>query len=133
MDQTDDWTDELTDETWASDTYVMVQVTAASADEAERIARAVVDGGLAGSAQIAPVRTRYRWEGGVHEADEHLITMYTRRDRFDALARCVRAQHSYEVPQIVALPIVDGAPSFLRWIDDATAGTAVPEEAVDVP
>lgn len=110
--------------------YVVVQVTAASADEAGRIARAVVDGGLAGSAQIAPVRTRYRWQGAIHDADEHLITMFTRRDRLDALAACVRAQHSYQVPQIVALPIVAGAASFLRWIDETTAPGA-PDDSPD--
>jgi periplasmic divalent cation tolerance protein len=112
--------DEPTDEFGALDSYVMVQVTTAAPEEAERIARAAVDGGLAASAQIAPVRTRYRWQGASHEADEQLITMYTRLDRFNALADCVRAHHSYEVPQIVAVPIFEAAASFLRWIDEST-------------
>lgn len=128
-DTLDEPTDEPTDEFGASNAYVMVQVTTASIEEAERIARAVVDGGLAGSAQIAPVRTRYRWQGASHDADEQLITMYTRLDRFHALADCVRAQHSYEVPQIVAVPIVDAAGSFLRWIDESTLpGDDMPDE-----
>jgi periplasmic divalent cation tolerance protein len=116
----DEPTDEPTDEFGASSSYVMVQVTTASPEEAERIARAAVDGGLAASAQIAPVRTRYRWQGASHEADEQLITMYTRLDRFEALAESVRSHHSYEVPQIVALPVFDAAASFLRWIDEST-------------
>jgi periplasmic divalent cation tolerance protein len=123
--------EEPTDEYGVSSAYVMVQVTTATPEEADRIARAVVDGGLAGSAQIAPVRTRYRWQGASHEADEQLITMYTRLDRFDALTDCVRANHSYEVPQIVALPIYDAAASFLRWIDECTAPGD--EEAGDAP
>lgn len=112
--------DEPTDEFGASNSYVMVQVTALSPEEAERIARAAVDGCLAASAQISPVRTRYRWQGASHDADEQLITMYTRLDHFHSLADCVRAHHSYEVPQIVALPIFDAAASFLRWIDEST-------------
>jgi periplasmic divalent cation tolerance protein len=132
MDQTDEWTEEPTEQTLASDAYVVVQVTAPSPEEAERIAQAVVDGGLAGSAQIAPVRTRYRWQGAIQDADEHLITMYTRRDRFDALADCVRAQHSYVVPQIVALPILAGTGAFLRWIDETT-GADGPESSPEAP
>ncbi|HWN70544.1 MAG TPA: divalent-cation tolerance protein CutA [Haliangium sp.] len=119
-DPLDEGTDEPTDEFGASNSYVMVQVTTASPDEAEKIARAAVDGGLASSAQIAPVRTRYRWQGASHEASEQLITMYTRLDRFNALADCVRAHHSYDVPQIVALPVIDATASFLRWIDEST-------------
>lgn len=132
MDHNDEWTEEPTEETRA-DAYVMVQVTTVSADEAARIARAAVDGGLAGSAQLSPLRTRYRWQGEVHESDEYLITMYTRRDRFDALARAVRAQHSYEVPQIVALPILDATASFLRWIDETTMSLADSEGSLDLP
>jgi periplasmic divalent cation tolerance protein len=126
----DDPLDEPTDEFGASSSYVMVQVTTASPEEADRIARAAVDGGFASSAQIAPVRTRYRWQGASHDADEQLIIMYTRLDRFGALADCVRAHHSYEVPQIVALPIYDAAASFLRWIDESTTPD---EDAPDEP
>ena len=127
----DDPLDEPTDEFGVNSSYVMVQVTTGSPEEADRIARAAVDGGFAGSAQIAPVRTRYRWQGASHEADEQLITMYTRLDRFQSLADCVRSHHSYEVPQIVALPIYDAAGSFLRWIDESTA--PADDDAPDEP
>lgn len=103
------------------DAYIVIQVTTASREEANHIARAVVDGGLAGSVQIAAVRTRYRWQGTVQETDEQVITIFTRRERFEAVAECVHAYHSYDVPQIVALPIVASTAPFLSWIDETTA------------
>lgn len=101
------------------DAYIVVQVTAASREEANHIARAVVDGGLAGSVQIAAVRTRYRWQGTIQETDEHVITMFTRRERFEAVAACAHSFHSFDVPPIVAVPIVASTAPFLRWIDEA--------------
>lgn len=106
------------------DAYIVIQVTTASREEAEHIARAVVDGGLAGSVQIAAVRTRYRWSGAVHETDEQVLTMFTRRERFADVAACVHAYHSYDVPQIVAFPIMASTAPFLRWIDETSTASA---------
>ena len=101
--------------------HVVVQVTTASRDEAERIARALVERRLAASGQVAPLRTWYRWQGCVHEADEHIVSLFTRRDRFAAVAQAVRELHGYELPQIVAVPLVEGTPEFLAWIDESCA------------
>lgn len=109
------------------DAYIVIQVNAASREEANHIAHAVVDGGLAGAVQIAAVRTRYRWQGAVHETDEHVITMFTRRERFEAVAATVHSYHSYDVPQIVAMPVVASTAPFLRWIDE-TSSLSTPEE-----
>jgi periplasmic divalent cation tolerance protein len=105
------------------DAYIVVQVTTASREEANHIAHAVVDGGLAGSVQIAAVRTRYRWQGSVQETDEQVITIFTRRERFPAVAACVHEYHTYDVPQIVALPIVASTAPFLRWIDETSVAS----------
>ena len=106
--------------------HVVVQVTTATRDEAERIASALVEARLAASGQVAPLRTWYRWQGRVHEADEHVVSLFTRRDRFAAVTRAVRALHSYELPQVVAVPLVEGTPEFLAWIDESCGepGTA---------
>ena len=101
--------------------HVVVQVPTGSRDEAERIARTLVERRLAASGQVGPLRTWYRWQGRVHEADEHLVSLFTRRDCFDAVARAVRELHGYELPQIVAVPLVEGTPEFLRWIDEGCA------------
>ncbi len=99
--------------------HVVVQVTTGSRDQAERIARSLVERRLAASGQVGPLHTWYRWKGHVHEAEEHLVSLFTRRDRFDDVARAVRELHGYELPQIVAVPLVTGTPEFLRWIDES--------------
>lgn len=107
----------------AAHEHVVVQVTCGSSDEAARVAREAVERRLAASAQVGPLRTWYRWKGRVHEADEHLVSLFTRRDRFEALARFVHEHHGYALPQVVAIPLVEGTPAFLRWIDE---GCGVP-------
>jgi periplasmic divalent cation tolerance protein len=102
-------------------THVVVQVTTGSREEAERIARALVERRLAASGQVGPLRTWYRWQGRVHEADEHLVSLFTRGDRFVAVAAAVRELHGYALPQIVAVPLVQGTAEFLRWIDECCA------------
>lgn len=99
--------------------HVVVQVTTGSREEAERIARGAVQQRLAASAQVGRLDTWYRWEGEVREAEEHLVSLFTRRERFEAIARFVDEHHDYVLPQVVAVPLCEGTPAFLRWIDDA--------------
>lgn len=100
--------------------HVIVLVTVGDREEAARIAAAAVERRLAGSAQLSSLRTWYRWKGGVEEADEIQVSLFTRRERFEELAALVRELHSYELPQIVAVPIVEGTAAFLQWIDDTS-------------
>jgi periplasmic divalent cation tolerance protein len=105
--------------------HMIVQVSAPTAEEAARIARSAVEQRLAASAQTAPVHTLYRWRGELVERAEHVVTLFTRAPVLDELVACVRAHHSYEVPQIVALPLVAGWPPFLGWIDENTGPCAI--------
>ncbi|GAB3163774.1 divalent-cation tolerance protein CutA [Microbispora hainanensis] len=101
---------------------IEVRVTASSRDEADRIALAVVTCRLAACAQVvAPISSTYWWAGEVQQAEEWLLLMKTTADRFEDLAACVRELHSYEVPEIVAVPIVQGTPDYLEWIRRETA------------
>jgi periplasmic divalent cation tolerance protein len=101
--------------------YIEVHATANSKDEADRISAAVVESRLAACAQVtSPIRSRYWWQGKIEQADEYFIVMKTTRDKFPALARLIRANHSYEVPEIVAVPIVDGSEEYLAWISAET-------------
>ncbi|MEU6427632.1 divalent-cation tolerance protein CutA [Microbispora sp. NPDC046973] len=96
---------------------IEVRVTSDSRDEADRIASAVVARRLAACAQVvAPISSTYWWAGEVGQAEEWLLLMKTTADRFEDLAACVRELHSYEVPEIVAVPIVQGTPDYLEWI-----------------
>jgi len=105
-----------------ADGKIVVLVTAPGAEDAVRIARALVSEGLCACVNvIGPIRSIYRWEGKVCDEAEALLLVKTRATLFDRLAARVRELHSYEVPEIVALPIVTGSEPYLRWIDEATA------------
>ena len=100
---------------------LFVYMTAASEDEAERIAEDLVQNRLAACVNImAPIRSVYLWKGEVCRAGEIPFVAKTDDDRFAALAERVRSLHSYETPCIVALPVVRGDADFLAWITEST-------------
>ncbi|WP_147942688.1 divalent-cation tolerance protein CutA [Microbispora sp. CSR-4] len=102
--------------------HIEARVTASSRDEADRICSTLVARRLAACAQVvAPISSTYWWAGEVQQAEEWLLLMKTTADRFEELAACVRELHSYEVPEIVAIPIVQGTPDYLEWIRRETA------------
>ncbi|MCL1985696.1 MAG: divalent-cation tolerance protein CutA [Betaproteobacteria bacterium] len=106
--------------------YIMVYVTAADADEARRIARALVEERLAACANIlGRVESVYRWAGEVQSAEETAFLAKTTEDRFEALAARVRELHSYELPCVVAVPLVRGEAGFLDWIRESTENSNI--------
>jgi periplasmic divalent cation tolerance protein len=101
---------------------IVVFVTAASEEEAARIGRSVVEEGLAACANVVPrIRSIFRWEGKVSEEQESLIILKTRADLFEELAAAIKGAHSYQVPEIIALPIGKGSADYLKWIRDMTS------------
>lgn len=94
-----------------------VYITSASAEEARVIGRALVEEGLAACVNLpAPHTAIYRWEGGIAEDAEQALIAKTTEARFAELARRVRALSSYDLPCIVALPVMAGDPEFLAWV-----------------
>jgi periplasmic divalent cation tolerance protein len=94
-----------------------VLISAPDMETAGRIGRALVEERLAASANALPgVRSVYRWKGTVQEAAEALLVVKTASDRVPALAARVRDLHPYELPAVVALPVVDGSADYLDWI-----------------
>jgi periplasmic divalent cation tolerance protein len=101
---------------------LVVLSTVATAEDAERLARALVERRLAACVNVVPgVVSFYRWKGDVHADDERLLVMKTRADRFPALREALVAMHPYEVPEVLAFRVADGAPAYLRWLDESTA------------
>jgi periplasmic divalent cation tolerance protein len=99
------------------DRVLSVYVTAADADEARRIGRALVEEDLAACVNILPGHTAiYRWEGKLEEGAESAFLAKTTAERFDALRARVRALHSYALPCIVAFPAEAGDADFLDWV-----------------
>lgn len=86
---------------------------------AKAVADAALNGRLAACVSIVPgLRSLYWWKGEIQDEGELLLIMKTRADRFDALAEAVRSAHSYEVPEIIAMPIANGNPAYLEWINE---------------
>ncbi|MBM4143950.1 MAG: divalent-cation tolerance protein CutA [Lentisphaerae bacterium] len=101
--------------------YVVVSGTAGTGEDAQRIARLLVERRLAACVQTAPVHSTYRWKGAVEEADEHLFRAKTRRSLAGAVVAAIKAAHAYEVPEIVVTPILGGHAPYLDWIGAETA------------
>ncbi len=99
---------------------MVVLSTCADPDEAERIARVVVSERLAACVQIMPpMRSIYHWQGGLEISSEHLLLMKTSADRFPGLEARIKDLHSYEVPEIVALPVGAVSEQYGAWLLDA--------------
>ncbi|WP_242909569.1 divalent-cation tolerance protein CutA [Actinomadura terrae] len=99
-----------------------VHVTAGSRDEAEKVVQAAVNERLAACAQISgPITSTYWWQGKLEKDEEFFIAMKTTDERLDALIASVKANHSYDTPEIVAVPIVGGLGEYLTWIKEETA------------
>lgn len=100
---------------------ILVMVTCRSQAEAKKIARAVVKARLAACANVVSgaVQSIYRWKGKIETAREALVLVKSTRRRFSALEREIRRLHSYDTPEIIALPIVQGSRAYLRWIGES--------------
>ena len=97
---------------------IVVLVTCGSIKEAQQIGRALVDRKLVACANIlrVPVHSIYRWKGKVDVAKEVLLILKSSRSRFGAMDSAIRKLHSYDVPEIIALPIAAGSRGYLDWI-----------------
>ena len=99
--------------------YVVLTTTKDSA-EAERIAKRLVDERLAACVNVLPnISSTYRWKGKVEHAREVLLFIKTSREKLDRLMAKVKELHSYEVPEILALPIESGSQEYLKWLEES--------------
>jgi len=102
--------------------FVVVLVTCGSEEEASKIAHALVDERLAACANIiSPIRSIYRWQGKILDEREWLLVVKTQETRFQDLEKRVKSLHSYQVPEIISLPILAGSLSYLNWLEETTA------------
>lgn len=101
--------------------YVLVTTTTDSADEAQRLAMSAVEARLAACAQVsAPITSTYWWEGVVEASTEYRVDFKTGRAVADRLVEHVKAMHSYDVPEVIFVPILGGNPAYLDWIGRET-------------
>ena len=103
------------------DDAIVVFVTAANGEEATRLADMLVGAHLAACVQILPeMESVYRWQGKIERNSEVLLLAKTTRGNFDELEREVRALHSYDTPEIIAVPVLIGSGPYLEWLIQAT-------------
>jgi len=100
---------------------IVVYVTSPGEEEAAGLAHALVKAKLAACVNmISNVRSIYTWQGKIEDDRELLMIIKSQRHLFDRLAAKIREMHSYDVPEIIALPIVEGSPDYLRWLQEST-------------
>jgi periplasmic divalent cation tolerance protein len=100
-----------------------VLTTAGSQEEAERISGALVERRLAACVQVVgPVSSRYRWRGAIEQEEEWQCLAKTEAVRYPEVEAAIRELHSYEEPEIVAVPIIEGSSGYLEWISDSMRG-----------
>ena len=98
--------------------YIIVLVTTATKEEAEKIVQHLLNKKLIACGNIVgSVTSFFRWSGKIERAEEYLALMKSRKDLFAKLSEAVKAMHSYEVPEILALPVVEGSKAYLDWLE----------------
>jgi periplasmic divalent cation tolerance protein len=104
-----------------AESHQVVITTTDSADSAEALAKGIVEARLAACVQIVgPIRSVYRWDGEVHNDQEWQCWIKTAGDRVAALTEWIKGNHSYDVPEVVALPVLGGSAKYLAWVTAQT-------------
>ena len=102
--------------------FIVVLITASSAEEGEKIATALVDHHLVACVNIVPsVQSLFFWEGKPAQESEVLLIAKRRRPLLDKIVGHVKKTHSYKVPEIIALPIIGGSEEYLKWVRESTS------------
>ena len=100
---------------------IVVFITASNEGEAAKIAKALVESRLAGCVNIVKdIRSIYSWQGKIEDEQEVLMVVKTQITLFDPLMKKVKELHSYTVPEIIALPIIEGSEGYLKWLKQVT-------------
>ena len=101
-----------------SEKNIVVLSTASSLQEAEKIARAVLDARKAACVNIVPkILSRYWWQGKIEHDEETLLIIKTKAGALDKITTLIKQNHSYDTPEVIALPITGGSERYLEWLD----------------
>jgi periplasmic divalent cation tolerance protein len=108
--------------------FIQVVTTLVDTTSAEQLAAQLLEQRLAACVQISPCTSWYRWQGAIEQSEEMVCTIKSRRDLFLDLCRAIRAVHPYQVPEILASPVVAGGESYLEWLGQELRP---PKESID--
>ncbi|GJQ59539.1 MAG: divalent-cation tolerance protein CutA [Candidatus Scalindua sp. AMX11] len=100
---------------------IVIFITTSSLDEAKKLGRTLVEEKLAACSNImSPVHSIYHWQGELCDDEEALMVLKTKRELFSQIETRVKELHSYEVPEIIAMPIIEGSENYLSWLKNET-------------
>ena len=100
--------------------HIVILVTTKDEEEAEKIARRLLEEKLVACANVTRgVKSLFWWDGKIDEASEALMVLKSREDFLPEIIETVKALHSYDVPEVLALPAADGNKDYLKWIDES--------------
>lgn len=101
-------------------TYCTIFSTASSGEEADKIAYILLESKAAACVQMLPISSSYHWKGKIERSSEILMLIKTTDSLYPRVQELIKANHSYEVPEIVKLAITDGLPAYLDWVTEET-------------
>ena len=109
---------------------IVIMVTVSTEDEGRKIARHLVEARLAACVNITPpIESFYRWEGEIADDKEYQLFIKSTRELFPEISAAVSRLHSYQMPEIICLPIIDGSQDYLGWIGDSVKRAGHAEDA----
>jgi periplasmic divalent cation tolerance protein len=97
--------------------FAIVLTTVESEQQAGELAQKILEERLAACVQIHKIRSRYWWNGKIEHGDEYLLSIKTKVDLFSDLSEFIKQNHSYEIPEIVQIPITGGSDKYLEWME----------------
>jgi uncharacterized protein involved in tolerance to divalent cations len=103
-----------------SNIYSLIISTAGSLEEVDKIASALIHEKLAACVQSYKIKSHYFWKGEVKKDDEHLLMIKSKTDDYSEIEACIKKIHTYEIPEIIQLPVSNGLPEYLKWINEVT-------------
>ena len=100
--------------------YSLVITTADSVKQAQFIANALLSQRLAACVQTNQIKSYYTWDNEVQESDEHILLIKCREEDFNKIEECIKEHHSYEIPEIIMIPIMKGSLDYIEWMHKVT-------------
>lgn len=100
--------------------YVVVITTTGNEEGTEKIAKALLNEKLAACIQVTQIKSYYSWKENINIDDEYLLLIKCKANDYSDIENCIKSNHSYEIPEIIQLPISTGLPAYLGWIKDVT-------------
>ncbi len=100
--------------------YIVITTTFEDKQQAHDLAKLLLDEHLISCAQVSEISSMYHWKGEIVDTTEYIVTMKSKESLYQQIENIIKSNHTYDVPQIIALPIIHGSKEYLEWIDNTT-------------